>query len=118
MWHASTRFGQPQSVPLPLERGKLALISNSGALFHTHTHRYDLLERYLDQQWSEILRQHPQFLHLSGEARLKAVDHLSLLKNAPYNFSVLASMVKTRSIDHVQLTKNICAWKQEIVSGK
>jgi hypothetical protein len=117
MWHASTRFGQPQSVPPPLERGKLALIANSAALFQTREHSYDLLERYLDLQVQELLRQQPQIARLSGEARMKSLDHLSVVRGTAQRFTALDAMVKARHLDPAHLAKDIYTWKQEIALG-
>lgn len=118
LWHASTRFGQPLKLAPPVERGKLALIANSAALFQTREHNYDLLECYLEQQLSELLRQQPQLARLSGAARIKSLDHLSQLRATPYSYSALDQLVKARTVDPAQLAKDIYAWKQEIVRGK
>jgi hypothetical protein len=118
LWHTSTRFGQPLSVPLPLERGKLALITNSAALFQTREHSYDLLEKYLDQQLNEILRQQPHIARLAGLARINALDHLSQTRGAHQKYSDIDAQVKARAIDPAQLAQLIYAWKQEILRGK
>jgi hypothetical protein len=118
LWHASTRFGQPLKLPPPVERGKLALIANSAALFQTREHSYDLLERYLEQQLNDLLRQQPQIARLSGTARVQSLDHLSQLRGASHSYSALEREVKARTVDPAQLAKDIYAWKQEIMRGK
>jgi hypothetical protein len=118
MWHAALRFGQPLPVPLPLERGKLALIANSAALFQTRTHSHDLLERYLDQLVQEVLHENPQIARLGTAARIKAMDHLSHVRGASQSFSALEAAVRARTADPALLAKDIYIWKQEIVRGK
>jgi hypothetical protein len=118
MWHASTRFGQPLSVPPALARGKLALVTNSAALFQTREHSYNLLARYLDQQVQEILRQQPQIARLSDELRMKSLDHLSVVRGVPHKLSVLNAMVQAQKMDPAHLAKDIYTWKQEILRGK
>jgi hypothetical protein len=118
LWHTSTRFGQPLTVPLPFDRGKRALIANSAALFETRDHSYDLLEKYLDQQLAEILRQQPHIARLAGAARLKALDHLSQTRGTHQNYSRIEAQVKARAIDPAQLAQLIYVWKQEILRGK
>jgi hypothetical protein len=118
LWHASTRFGQRRKLPPPLERGKLALIANSAALFQTREHSYDLLSRYLEQQLTDILRQQPQIARLAAAARIKSLDHLSQLRRSPHSYSALESQLKAQVVDPVQLAKDIYAWKQEILGGK
>jgi hypothetical protein len=118
LWHASSRFGQPLGVPLPLERGKRALIANSAALFQTRDHSYDLLEKYLDQQLSEILREQPHIARHAGAAQVKALDHLGQLRGAKQNYSDIYARVKARSDDPAQLAHLIYTWKREILRGK
>jgi hypothetical protein len=118
MWHASVRYGQPLSVPLPLDRGKLALIANSAALFQTRAHSHDLLERYLEQVVQQVLRENPHIARLTGTARLRAMDHLSLLRGALQKYTDVEAAVRARIADPASLAKDIYSLKQEILRGK